>query len=287
MLIQFASDLHLDHIYRDRRLKYSNTPVETGVASQEETGASVLVLAGDLANNADAIDYFRDYKIPVIVILGNHEHYGNIAQDVIEKNRNDSKGSSVHFLENDSIVIDGVRFIGSTLWTDCDVGPGDLNRKKLVIERSMNDYRLIRSRAMDGKVSTLTAEESIRWHSESVDYIDGMLNLKHDGPTVVVTHHLPSESCVSPKFKGSSINGGFASDLDAILAGNRADLWIHGHTHDNVDTLINGTRVVCNPRGYPLRGLLKSGAGFDGITFENVSFNPAMVVEVPNKILNK
>jgi predicted phosphodiesterase len=28
-------------------------------------------------------------------------------------------------------------------------------------------------------------------------------------------------------------------------------LWIHGHTHDPFDYEINGTRVICNPRGYP------------------------------------
>ena len=27
-------------------------------------------------------------------------------------------------------------------------------------------------------------------------------------------------------------------------------LWIHGHTHTAFDYTVDGTRVVCNPRGY-------------------------------------
>ena len=34
-----------------------------------------------------------------------------------------------------------------------------------------------------------------------------------------------------------------------MLDGSRAQLWIHGHTHDSFDYVVNGTRVVCNPRG--------------------------------------
>ena len=31
----------------------------------------------------------------------------------------------------------------------------------------------------------------------------------------------------------------------------RAPLWIHGHTHTVFDYVVSGTRIVCNPRGYP------------------------------------
>jgi predicted phosphodiesterase len=47
------------------------------------------------------------------------------------------------------------------------------------------------------------------------------------------------------------------------------EVWIHGHTHDSFDYSRNGTRVVCNPRGYVTR----RGA-------ENNEFDPALIVEV-------
>ena len=45
-----------------------------------------------------------------------------------------------------------------------------------------------------------------------------------------------------------------------------AKITIHGHTHDDFDYQLFGTRVVCNPRGYP------EEAGRHG-------FDPALVVE--------
>jgi hypothetical protein len=51
----------------------------------------------------------------------------------------------------------------------------------------------------------------------------------------------------------------------------RAALWVHGHTHSSFDYLLNGTRVVCNPRGYPLR---RQGG------FENPDFNASFAVDL-------
>ena len=46
------------------------------------------------------------------------------------------------------------------------------------------------------------------------------------------------------------------------MDGARASLWVHGHTHDSFDYTVNGTRVVCNPRGYAKNGV-DENAGFD------------------------
>ncbi|MCZ8101045.1 MAG: metallophosphoesterase, partial [Burkholderiales bacterium] len=88
------------------------------------------------------------------------------------------------------------------------------------------------------------------------------------GRRVVVTHHLPSWHSVSPAYVAAPSNPAFASDLDALVP--RADLWIHGHTHSSHDYLLGGCRVVCNPRGYPMR------AG----GFENPRFDPVRIVTV-------
>lgn len=88
-------------------------------------------------------------------------------------------------------------------------------------------------------------------------------------PTVVITHHAPSLRSVNPRFKGSLLNACFASETDDLVQGDKAVLWIHGHMHDCLDYTLNGTRVVCNPRGY-FR---------DGIP-ENPAFNPAFTVSV-------
>ena len=50
-------------------------------------------------------------------------------------------------------------------------------------------------------------------------------------------------------------------------------LWIHGHIHKNQDYTIGGTRVVCNPRGYPM-------SFHPNAPRENPDFDPQLVIEV-------
>lgn len=94
---------------------------------------------------------------------------------------------------------------------------------------------------------------------------------------VVVTHHMPLEACVAPRWKGSSMNRYFVAPeagdlLDLFEKEDRLpSLWIHGHTHDSCDFRTrHGVRVVCNPRGYD-QGMR---------TEPNPNFNPHFTVEI-------
>ncbi|MGE5103517.1 MAG: metallophosphoesterase, partial [Betaproteobacteria bacterium] len=88
-------------------------------------------------------------------------------------------------------------------------------------------------------------------------------------PTVVITHHAPSRRSIHARFADSLLNACFVSDLERLMDRDRAALWIHGHTHDSFDYTVNGTRVVCNPRGYAK----------DGVN-ENALFDPNLVIDV-------
>ena len=68
--------------------------------------------------------------------------------------------------------------------------------------------------------------------------------------TVIVTHHVPSSRSVPRRFARDLLTPAFASNLESLMDGDGAVLWIHGHTHDQFDYEVFGTRVVCNPRGY-------------------------------------
>jgi hypothetical protein len=63
------------------------------------------------------------------------------------------------------------------------------------------------------------------------------------------------------------MNGGYMSRLDEFIMNHpNIRLWTHGHMHNPSDYLIDGTRVVCNPRGYVP---YEAGNGFDpGFTVE-------------------
>lgn len=86
---------------------------------------------------------------------------------------------------------------------------------------------------------------------------------------MVVTHHAPSLHSVPPRFAGSALNVNFVSDAEHLVGRERACVWVHGHLHDSSNYEINGTRVLCNPRGYAKGGLN-----------ENQAFDPLLTVAI-------
>ena len=115
----------------------------------------VVVLAGDIHSPAKravqwAADRFRSK--PVVYLLGNHEYYDGRLDTTLAEARRDAEGSNVHLLDGDELVIDGVRFLGATLWTDFALaietpeGPvSDVGRAMKMATNLLNDYTLIRT----------------------------------------------------------------------------------------------------------------------------------------------
>lgn len=98
----------------------SDLHLEFALFQPAETDHDVVILAGDIGVGpetiAEAAHLFAGK--PIIFVPGNHEYYNTVLNECAEIMRNKAKGLGVHFLDNDEVVIDGVRFIGSTLWTD-------------------------------------------------------------------------------------------------------------------------------------------------------------------------
>lgn len=92
----------------------------------------------------------------------------------------------------------------------------------------------------------LTAAE----HRQDLAFLVDELAKPHAGPTVVITHHLPSPGSIAARFAGSALNPTFASDLDWLIREAAPASWIHGHTHEACDYRSFKTRVLCNPMGY-------------------------------------
>jgi hypothetical protein len=166
-------------------------------------------------------------------------------------------------LECDETVVGGVRFLGCTLWSDFDV-LGERERSMAVCGRVVNDFTHIGWRPED---RPLQPSDAARLHAVSRRWLEHRLATAHEGPTVVVTHHGPLPPAVEithPLWR--AIAGAFVSDLTTLMDGDRVALWVFGHTHRRVDRVVNGTRVISNPRGYPHELV-------DG-------FDPGLVVEV-------
>jgi predicted phosphodiesterase len=250
MLLHILSDLHLEF--------------ETFVPPP--TYGEVVILAGDIGTGVNGLAFAREQfpGKPVIYVAGNHEYYGHGLPALTERMRATAWAAGVHFLENDQVVIDGVRFLGTTLWTDFALfGPDMMSQAMKAAELCMNDYRRIH-RGSDHR--RLTPRDTLALHRRSRAWLRDRLAERFSGPTVVVTHHAPTQLSSQERFRKDLLTTSFISDLESMMGGDRVVLWIHGHTHHCVDFDVNGTRVVSNQRGYP--GEFESG------------FQPDYVVEV-------
>ena len=217
--------------------------------------ADVVVLAGDIARPAEAMAWARGFAKPVLYVPGNHEHYGDTIEATVAALRREADGADIHVLDRDAVVIGPVRFLGTTLWTDFRVGGDDDARAAAVQEsiRFIRDFSRIRRDASSD--APFTPDDAAALFKRDAYWLRQMLARTHDGPTVVITHHSPSLRSIHPRFAGSRLNACFVSDAEYLLDGGRAALWIHGHTHDSFDYVVDQTRVVCNPRGYARNGV--------------------------------
>jgi len=243
-------------------------------------GADVVILAGDIHQGSAGLTWARAAfpRQELIYVVGNHEFYRGHWDATLAELRNLATALGIHFLENDEWQIGGVRFLGAALWTDFDYFGAARRREAMrACVEYLTDFRLIAAppAADDGGVGLpvpgrgadrLTPAHVRSRHLESRAWLEQRLAAPYSGPTVVVTHHLPGSGSVAARFSEDLGNAGFASHLDHLMG--PAALWVHGHTHDSFDYPKGGTRVVCNPRGYPL-----SGGGF-----ENPGFNPGLVL---------
>lgn len=234
--------------------------------------ADLIVLAGDITRPDGAIPWAQRLGKPVLYVPGNHEFYGGSLDGTVRRLKELARGSAVRVLDNEAAVIGGVRFLGSTLWTDFITfdsarNPGLRQSAERLAIKLVRDFSRIRIK--DGGEALFTPAASAERYAQNVEWLRGMLDTPFDGPTVVITHHAPSLRSIHPRFEASPLNACFVSDAEHLMGIDRVRLWIHGHMHDRSDYRIRGTRVICNPRGYRK----------DGID-ENPDFRADLVVDL-------
>lgn len=230
MRIQFVSDIHL----------------EVAPYAPFAAGADLVVLAGDIHNGAAGIEWARDrFSVPVLYVAGNHEYYEGEFNAVQDDLAAAARRTGVRLLDCTEFKAGDIRFLGCTLWTDYSLVPAD--RRPRVIENSRTrnpDYALIRHGARN-----FAPEDAIGLCERHRRWLDARLAETFSGTTVVITHFAPHPSSIARVYTDHPANPAFIVPLEELMG--RAALWIHGHTHTRFDYRVRGTRVVCNPRGYP------------------------------------
>ncbi len=232
MQIQLISDIHL----------------EFSAFELPSTEADLIVAAGDISTGTQGLEWLCKLDKPVIYIAGNHEFYGLEYHETLSSLKEKSKGTNVHFLENESLILDGIRFLGCSLWTNLG---GEENEHFDRLIKALNDFRKI---TIDDR--NYSHEDFRRLHQISKEWLSSALAEPFDGKTVVVTHHAPTFWSWQDRFDDPMIYA-YCNDLKSILHQHEIDFWFHGHTHYVQDYRCADTRILCNPRGYKSRRLDK------------------------------
>lgn len=279
MRIQLLSDLHFE--------------ANPGFVPEPAPDADLLVLAGDIGSYQHRRDGsvmpepdwglrrfsppsgLGHWPVPVLYVPGNHE-YDAIDLDAGHAAlRETCRRLGITWLERECAVIGGVRFVGTTLWSDYDAladagrrqaGETELShrlRQRDKAFRAANFYL----EKMDGRRHgrLFDAEAMRALGLECQDWLRAALAMPFDGPTVVVTHFAPTLHSADPRYGLAPGTAGFCNGLDELLP--MADLWLHGHLHCATDLRVGRCRIVANPLGYQSKG-------------EQASFSPRLTVPV-------
>jgi hypothetical protein len=268
MRIQLVSDLHLERY-----------PDFMPVAAAD---ADVLVLAGDIGSyQAGSKLTDEDFGLGrfsplapgspwrrVLFVPGNHEYDGLDFDATEVRMQACCERLGITWLQRCSVVLDGVRFLGATLWSDFDAlavmheprpgaGPqaSEVSMTRLLRERDKAfraaDFYLRKNTSLRGGEPMLAAALRDLALIDQ-DWLRQALARPHAGPTVVVTHFAPSLRSADPRYGLTPGTAGFCNALDDLCA--HADLWLHGHLHCRCDYVIthgdHRCHVVANPRGY-------------------------------------
>jgi Icc-related predicted phosphoesterase len=261
MKFQIASDLHLDMLAHFPGYRVIEPAAD----------ADALILAGDIHQHARGLEAFADWPVPVLYVHGNHENYDGDWLAVGEALKRTARETGVHYLERSAVHFEGVRVIGTCLWTNYQLF-GNAPMAMQAAGQTLSDHRAIRM----GEEGPFLPEHALAEHRKSVAWLQEQLDQPFAGKTVVVSHHGPHPLSVHPRYEGDIVNAAFVSDLTPIVE--RADLWVHGHVHDSFDYRVGKCRVVVNPRGYA-RNRRDAKVPAD-VRWENPGFGPQLVVEV-------
>ena len=254
MKIQLLSDLHLE--------------VPPAFAPAPAPGADVLVLAGDIGSYQKGSRLTDDdfglrrfsplhgWPVPVLFLPGNHEYDMLDFDEAHARLRATCECLGMHWIEREVLLLQGVRFVGTTLWSDFDAlgpaadQPGATLGQQLAARekafRAANFYLRTTGGTRGGE--PLLAAQVRDLALECRQWLQQALAQPHDGTTVVVTHFAPSLRSADPRYGLTPGTAGFCNAWDDLLAG--ADLWLHGHLHAPSDYRQGRCRVVANPMGY-------------------------------------
>jgi DNA repair exonuclease SbcCD nuclease subunit len=247
MLYRPISDIHREIARTSGKMPFEPSPLTT----DKET---ILGIAGDFDSHKFQLEFLSKMSErfhSVVFVCGNHDYWKrslDTHQLELKKHIKELGLNNVHFLNKESVIIDGIQFVGATLWTDFKKGDPLTMIFAADKHNGLNDFKRIRA---SNYSKHLTPQIEIVEHLRDKSFI--FKHSQDDLPTVVISHHAPCElSCSSNKKYDPSdlLNYGYFTELGNEIAYSKFKLWHHGHVHHSVNYTLGDTNIITNPFGY-------------------------------------
>lgn len=241
MLIQPFSDIHCYDL--------SFKPIKTH--------ADLLICGGDWDMGIrtgewnDSVILEQDKLM--LKVPGNHDYWNTSAcfQKTIREwdlYYKSLENKNISYLINETKIIDGIAFIGSTLWSD-------FKNNDFLVKMDSNiskDFEKI----YQVRDVLVTPEDIYNKFKEARDFIVSELEKHQDKKCVVITHFPPSISCNITR-RITNVGYYWCGQMEDIISIYQPQLWISGHMHNFYDKMMGDTRVIINPAGEVKNGIIQ------------------------------
>ena len=250
MKIRIQGDIHFEFF---RGLEFNNF-INYQKKIQNKNPCQIIILAGDIVTFDTKnllhhyLEFLNSHYEKVLYILGNHEYYDNSLKyhfkegwaEYVESEyvKIVNQFDKVKLLIDEKVEIEGYNFYGTTLWSPIDKKGYYMMSEKLFFEREE------------------ILEMHLKCKTKCLDF------LKNNENKVLITHHLPSDYFIAPKFQDWN-NSGFNADCEEFFDYGMK-YWIYGHTHEGKEDFFKGCQTYCYPYGYPRENGKKVG-NYDNI----------------------
>jgi calcineurin-like phosphoesterase family protein len=263
MKILFYSDVHIELRTGQTRLPWTPLyPLDLGPRLEPYVGrVGLTVLAGDIGtlrpcDGVTVLDYARQAAeylgSPVVLVPGNHEYYRGGDFDEDRRALLSASVPGVTVLDRGVAVFGRLRVLGATMWSDYALlGLGHRGLAMQAAELGINDHRLIRRQ---GGAAPFLPADALAEHRLSRAWLAERLTEPHDGPTLVVTHHVPHPAAAHPAHGMTALTPAFVSDCGTLIAAAAASntvAWIYGHNHWSQEVEVGGVKLLSAQLGYP------------------------------------